>query len=121
MHYITPCRGHTAPHSHHSGRALRLAFGRVRLFQNAGASRARRVALITKLVRRAAARGRARVEHGAAAAGLHSLRCALRLSPASASLSAGASELGYAVLGACAARELKAMLSAGPIELSGRM
>ena len=40
-------------------------------FEDAGASRARRVALITKLVRRAAARGRARVEHGAAAVGLH--------------------------------------------------
>ena len=38
---------------------------------DAGAARARRVALITKFVRRAAARGRARVEHGAAAAGLH--------------------------------------------------
>ena len=52
-------------------RALRLAFGRARRFQNAGGARARRVALITKLVRRAAARGRARVEHGAAAVGLH--------------------------------------------------
>ena len=52
-------------------RAPRLAFVRARLFQNAGGARAARVALITKLVRRAAARGRARVEHGAAAVGLH--------------------------------------------------
>ena len=51
-------------------------------FEDAGASRAQSIPLITKLVRRAAARGRARVEHGAAAAGLHPLRCALRLSPA---------------------------------------
>ena len=52
-------------------RALRLAFGRARPFQNAGAVRAARVALVSELVRRAAARGRARVEHGAAAVGLH--------------------------------------------------
>ena len=72
-------------------RALRLAFGRARLFQNAGVARAARVALITKLVRRAAARGRARVEHGAAAAGLHSSQRALRCTSAPRSVSCGAS------------------------------
>ena len=53
--------------------ALRLAFGRARLFQNAGAVRAARVALVSELVRRAAARGRASVKHGSGSAGLHEL------------------------------------------------
>ena len=42
-------------------------------FQNAGAVRAARVALVSEFVRRAAARGRASVKHGSAAAGLHLL------------------------------------------------
>ena len=49
-------------------------------FQNAGGARAARIPLVSELVRRAAARGRARVEHGSAAAGLHELLAPLLVS-----------------------------------------
>ena len=103
------------------GRARRVRAASARAgFKDAGASRARRIPLITKFVRRAAARGRARVEHGSGSAGLHSSQRALRCTSAPRSFERWRLRLGFAALWACAARELKAVLSAGPIELSGR-
>ena len=102
------------------GRARRVRAASARAgFKDAGASRARRIALFTKLVRRAAA-GRARVEHGSGSAGLHSSRRALRCTSATPLFELWRLRLGFAALWACAARALKAVLSAGPIELSGR-
>ena len=84
--------------------AARAASGRAG-FKDAGAARAARIPLITKLVRRAAA-GRARVEHGSGSAGLHSSRRALRLRPRRRSLSCGASGVVSQPV-AHAARELR--------------
>ena len=103
-----------------SGRArcVRAASARAG-FKDAGASRARRIPLFTKFMRRAAA-GRASVKHGSAAVGLHSSQRALRCTSATPLFELWRLRLGFAALWACAARELKAVLSAGPIELSGR-